>query len=103
MEIFPLTRFNKDSDSLYPHTSFYTEEYARNVCSLYLAKEIESDTYGHVRANYRLHAHKQHTFADCMKYDVHCPRCDARMYPVGEPLNAHTLALYTCKFCNKEN
>lgn len=102
MSIYPLHFYNH-GNSLFPQECLYTEEYAKRTCRLYLKQIVTSNQYGQTRSFYRLYAHKPHSFGDCMKYDVHCPRCGARMYAIDRPLDEYTLALYACDNCYKEN
>jgi len=103
MSVYPLHTYKHGKD-LYPSETFNTEECIRRFHDLYLTSHLSINSRpGHSRTFYRLHSSKPHTFGECMRYDVHCPRCNARMYPIDRPLDEYTLALYACENCNKEN
>ena len=89
--------------TLHLQETFNTEECIRRYYALYCKQIVTSNQYGQTRSFYRLYARKPHNFGDCMKYDVHCPRCGARMYAIDRPLDEYTLALYACDNCCKEN
>lgn len=102
MAVYPLSPYCKGGSSLYPHNSYYTEEYAQRTCSWYLTDNIYRDDYGRLKRNYRLHSSKPRTFADFMQYDIHCPVCSKRLRPVQNALNHYDLALYACPNCDKK-
>ena len=101
MAVFPLHNHN-NGDILYPQNSFYSEECASRICSWYLTDHLYKNDKGKVKSAYRLHSCKPRTFADYMKFEVACPKCKHRMYPIQDALNYHDLALYFCKHCDKE-
>ena len=99
--IYSLTKATKGSNVLHPHSTYYTDEYANSVCNLYLKDEFVRDETGHVRKNYRLHAHDPHNEQMAFAYDIDCPCCGARLKQIGRQLTYNTLGLYTCPACNK--
>lgn len=101
MSVFPLHTFNNGT-TLYPSASYYTEEYAKHMCSWYLTDYLYKDENGSIYTAYRLHSSEPRTFADYMAYDIICPKCGQRMQPIGNALNYHDLALYSCRNCNKK-
>ena len=42
MAVYPLTPFKKGSNTLNPHSSYYTEEYAQNLCGWYLSHQYQA-------------------------------------------------------------
>ena len=101
MAVYPLHTYNKKSTTLFPNSSFYTEECAQRLCSWYLTDHLAKDDRGNNVFTYRLHSHEPRSFADFMQYDIECPRCRHRLRPVQNALNYHDLALYTCPKCNE--
>ena len=41
--VFPLTKLNKEGTLLNASHSYYSEEYAQRMCSLYLTDELSRD------------------------------------------------------------
>ena len=54
--VFPLTKLNKEGTLLNASHSYYSEEYAQRMCSLYLTDELSRDEIGKIKRTYRLHA-----------------------------------------------
>ena len=54
--VFPLTKLNKEGTLLNASHSYYSEEYAQRMCSLYLTDELSRDETGKIKRTYRLHA-----------------------------------------------
>ena len=52
--VFPLTKLNKEGTLLNASHSYYTEEYAQRMCSLYLTDELSRDETGKIKRTYRL-------------------------------------------------
>ena len=100
MAVYPLTPFKKGSNTLNPHSSYYTEEYAQNLCGWYLTDQISRNKDGEVQVRYRLHSNKPRTFSDFMTKDIMCPKCGQRMHPVASAIDHYDLALYACHHCD---
>ena len=73
--VFPLTKLNKEGTLLNASHSYYTEEYAQRMCSLYLTDELSRDETGKTKRTYRLHASSDHTEEMAFAYEIHCPKC----------------------------
>lgn len=101
MANYPLIKLNKQGTLLHPQHTFYSEEYARSVCDLYLSEEYSSDVYHNVSRQYRLHAHNPHSVDMALAYDIKCPHCGAAMKQVGHTLNHYDLGAYKCPVCDK--
>ena len=56
--VFPLTKLNKEGTLLNASHSYYTEEYAQRMCSLYLTDELSRDETGKIKRTYRLQDRK---------------------------------------------
>lgn len=102
MAIYALSPYTKAGKTLFPHNTYYTDDYARSHCPWYLTDHVYKDESGKVCRVYRLHSHEPRTFADFMAYDIICPECGQRMQPIENALNYHDLALYACRNCNKK-
>lgn len=102
MAVYPLTPFKKGCNTLYPHTSFYSEEYARQICGWYLTDHFTNDESGNIQVRYRLHSSKPRVFSDFMTKDIMCPKCGHRMHPVANAIDHYDLALYACQHCDKK-
>ena len=68
--VFPLIKLNKEGTLLNASHSYYTEEYAQRMCSLYLTDELSRDETGKIKKTYRLHAAMiiQRKWHLCMKF-----------------------------------
>ena len=99
--IYSLTKQNTEGTLLHPVQTYYSKEYADEMCRLYLTDETAVDAKGGRTKNYRLHAKNPHSIEMALAYDIHCPCCGGHMKQVGRSLDAHTLGLYTCKTCNR--
>ena len=103
MANYPIHRRCKDNDYMLGATSsFYSDEYADNMCSLHLRDELHKDTKGNLQRYYRLRAHQPHTIEMALHYEIDCPECrNGRLKQVGRCLNSHELGLYICPVCEK--
>lgn len=101
--IYPIAR-KKGNNYLMTHSSYYTEEYARGHCSLYLSDELIPTDAARTsfKKVYRLHAMEPHRMVDYLKYRIQCPQCCAVLRPYDEPLNYHDLGRYICPACENE-
>lgn len=101
--IYPIAR-NKGSNYLMTTSSYYTEEYARGHCSLYLSDELipTGATGTSFKKVYRLHATEPHRMVDYLKYRIQCPQCHAELRPFDGPINYHDLGRYICPGCENE-
>ena len=70
--VFPLTKLNKVGTLLNASHSYYSEEYAQRMCSLYLTDELSRDETGKIKKTYRLHASNDHTEEMAFAYEIHC-------------------------------
>ena len=77
--VFPLTKLNKEGTLLNASHSYYTEEYAQRMCSLYLTDELSRDDTGKIKKTYRLHASNDHTEEMAFAHEIHCPKCGNRL------------------------
>lgn len=102
MSVYGLSTYTKEGETLYPHDTTYTDEYASRMCNWCLTDHLYRDEDGNVRCNYRMHSNKPRTFVDFMAYDIICPKCGQRMQLIANALNNHDLALYSCRNCNKK-
>ena len=83
--VFPLTKLNKEGTLLNASHSYYTEEYAQRMCSLYLTDELSRDET------------EEMAFA----YEIHCPKCGNHLKQIGRQLTLNTLGLYKCPVCDR--
>ena len=67
--VFPLTKLNKEGTLLNASHSYYSEEYAQRMCSLYLKDELSRDETEKIKRTYRLHASNDHTEEMAFAYD----------------------------------
>lgn len=56
MANFPLTAMNKEGTLLRPNSSFYSDECAESMCSLFLRSSVVKDEQGNLHTYFRLHA-----------------------------------------------
>lgn len=77
--VFPLTKLNKEGTLLNASHSYYTEEYAQRMCSLYLTDELSRDDTGKIKKTYRLHASNDHTEEMAFAHEIHCQKCGNRL------------------------
>ena len=70
MAVYPLAPYKKGSNTMYPHSSTYTEEYAQRICGWYLTNHYSADEKGQTQVRYRLHSCKARTFSDFMTKDI---------------------------------
>jgi len=98
---YPLTKMNKEGTLLHSNDSFYSDEYAQKMCSLYLSDELYKDKENHIKRYYRLHAREPHSIEDALVYDITCPKCGKHLKQVGKMLSYYDLGLYECPACNK--
>lgn len=99
---YPLMRLNKkDRDQLTPQNTFYSEEYCKAMCDLYLTEEHHRNEKGHIQKYYRLHAKNDHTPEMALAYDIKCPKCSNMLKQVTRQNTYTELGLYTCKHCNR--
>ena len=101
MAVYPLTPYKKGSNTMYPHSSTYTEEYAQRICGWYLTDHISRDKQNNIQVRYRLHSCNPRTFSDFMTKDIMCPKCGQKMHPVASAIDHYDLALYACHHCDK--
>ena len=99
--VFPLTKLNKEGTLLNASHSYYTEEYAQRMCSLYLTDELSRDETGKIKRTYRLHASNDHTEEMAFAYEIHCPKCGNHLKQIGRQLTLNTLGLYKCPVCDR--
>lgn len=99
MANYPITR-NEKSNDCSSHSSTYSDEYAKNCCSLYLSDEFEYGDFRNTTHYYRLHAREPHAQRDYLKYNISCPKCHHLLRVVDGPVNYHVLGLYECPNCN---
>ena len=99
--VFPLTKLNKEGTLLNASHSYYTEEYAQRMCSLYLTDELSRDETGKIKRTYRLHASSDHTEEMAFAYEIHCPKCGNHLKQIGRQLTLNTLGLYKCPVCDR--
>ena len=81
--------------------SYYSEEYAQRMCSLYLTDELSRDETGKIKRTYRLHASSDHTEEMAFAYEIHCPKCGNHLKQIGRQLTLNTLGLYKCPVCDR--
>lgn len=89
--VFPLTKLNKEGTLLNASHSYYTEEYAQRMCSLYLTDELSRDETGKIKRTYRLHASSDHTEEMAFAYEIHCPKCGNHLKQIGRQLTLNAL------------
>lgn len=99
--IYPL-HGHAEGNFLIPSNSYYSEEYAKRMCALYLSDEVAKDEEGKVRKFYRFHARHDHTQEAALAYDIKCPKCNGRLKQIGRQISLNELGLYTCPACNRE-
>ena len=99
--VFPLTKLNKEGTLLNASHSYYSEEYAQRMCSLYLTDELSRDETGKIKRTYRLHASNDHTEEMAFVYEIHCPKCGNHLKQIGRQLTLNTLGLYKCPVCDR--
>ena len=99
--VFPLTKLNKEGTLLNASHSYYTEEYAQRMCSLYLTDELSRDETRKIKRTYRLHASNDHTEEMAFAYEIHCPKCGNHLKQIGRQLTLNTLGLYKCSVCDR--
>lgn len=58
--IYSLCKNNKEGTLLHPIHTYYSDEYAHAMCSLYLKDELVKDETGKIKKFYRLHAKQPH-------------------------------------------
>lgn len=99
---YPINVNKKRSNILTPSNSYYSNEYAEEICKLHLRDEVHKDKNGNTQMYYRLHAKEHHTVEDALAYDIHCPKCkDGILKQVERCVDSKELGLYTCPTCNK--
>ena len=98
--LYPLHPTIKNGTCLHPQGSFYTEEYARKVCKLYLIREVVRNECGDVDGYYRLHATTPHSADMALAYDIKCPKCNNMLKQVGHSIDHYELGLYACPVCD---
>lgn len=100
--IYSLCKNNKEGTLLHPIHTYYSDEYAQAMCSLYLKDELVKDETGKIKKFYRLHAKQPHNQEQAFAYDIECPHCtNGRLKQVGRQLSYNELGLYTCPDCNR--
>ena len=99
---YPLRRNKVDPKVLYPSNSYYSDEYARDHCSLYLSTDyVKDDWTEKLHKYYRLHSTKPHSIDMALGYEIECPECHrTKMRQIGRSLNAYDLGLYYCPDCD---
>ncbi len=103
MAIYPLTKMNKEGTLLRPQHSYYSDEYAKSMCNLFLSDSIVEDEQGKLHKYYRLHAKQPHNIEMALAYDIHCPNCpNGMLKQIGRPLSYNELGLYRCPVCDKK-
>ena len=100
MANYPLYRKNKNESHRWAQNTFYSDEYAEEMCSLFLRDEYYRDEHKELKHFYRLHASSPHNIEQALAYDIHCPKCGRLMKQTGRCLDSHTLGLYECRYCN---
>lgn len=98
--IYPL-HGQEGSNHLIPSNSYYSEEYARRMCSLYLSDEAAKDEKGKMQRFYRLHAMHGHSQEMAFAYDIQCPKCRGGLKQIGRQVSLNELGLYTCPACSR--
>lgn len=101
MANYPIYHRCKNNDTLLGATSsYYSDEYAENMCELFLRDEFHKDGKGKMHHCYRLHAYHPHTIEMALQYEINCPNCSTGMLKqVGRSKNSHELGLYVCPVC----
>lgn len=103
MANYPLTAMNKEGTLLRSDNSFYSDEYAENMCDLFLRSSIVKDEQGKLHKCFRLHAKQAHNTEMALAYDIHCPECHSGMLKqIGRQLSYNELGLYRCPVCDKK-
>ena len=101
MANYPLNRMSQNTNDYTPQTSFYSDECAERMCTLFLRDKIFDTGYGKTRHYYRLHAEQPHNIEQSLAYNIRCPKCSGWLKVVGRCLDSHTLGLYECPNCSK--
>lgn len=99
--IYSLVKNNKEGTFLHPVHTYYSDEYAKAMCDLYLKDEVERDEQGKMQKYYRLHARYAHSQEQALGYDIECPRCNGMLKQVGRQISLNELGLYACPHCNR--
>lgn len=99
--IYPLHGQAK-GNCLTPSNSYYSEEYARRMCDIYLSDEVARDEEGKVRKHYRLHSRHDHTQEAALAYDIKCPKCHSSLKQIGRQISFNELGLYSCPACSRK-
>ena len=103
MSNYPLTAMNKEGTLLHSQSSYYSDEYAENMCDLFLRSSVVKDEQGNLHKYYRLHAKQAHNVEMALAYEIHCPKCHSGMLKqIGRVLNYNELGLYRCPVCDKK-
>lgn len=100
---YTLYKNKYDPKMLYPTSTWYSDEYCRDHCRMYLSTEYVEDDWSHkLHKYYRLHSSEPHTIDMSLGYEIQCPECKRhKMRQMGRSLNAHDLGLYYCPECDK--
>ncbi len=98
--IYPL-HGQAEGNCLSPSNSYYSEEYARRMCSLYLSDEVAKDERGKMQRFFRLHAMHGHTQEMAFAYDIKCPKCSGSLKQIGRQISLNELGLYICPACSR--
>jgi len=102
MANYPLFSAKKGSNRFIAQSTFYSDEYAEDMCDLHLRTEFMRDSNGKYIHGYRLHAKHPHTIEDALKYDIYCPKCKTHtLKQLGRCRNSHELGWYVCPCCDK--
>lgn len=103
MANYPLTASNKEGTLLSSNNSLYSDEYAENMCDLFLRSSVVKDEHGKLHKYFRLHAKQAHNTEMALAYDIHCPECHSGMLKqIGRQLSYNELGLYRCPVCDKK-
>jgi hypothetical protein len=98
---YPLHKKNKEGTFLGATQSYYSDEYARAMCDLYLSDELARNDKGKMQKFYRLHAKYNHSQEMALAYDIDCPCCGSQLKQVGRQISSNELGLYTCPACSR--
>lgn len=98
---YDLKAMNEEGTLLHPIHTYYSDEYARKMCNLYLSDEVERNQEGRMQKYYRLHARYDHTQEMALSYDIKCPHCTGKLKQVGRQISLNKLGLYTCPACSR--
>jgi len=103
MAYYPLRKANNEGSLLRPQHTFCSEEYAENMCNLFLKECVMEDGQGTLHKYYRLHANHPHNHEMALAYDILCPKCRVSMLKqVGRANDCYELGLYICPVCEKK-